>query len=144
MSFDLSFLFRRRFPLPGDLYPRLSEEKIKIGDSWTHKQELPQSQEVNIVIDSQYTLSRKEEKNGYNCVVIDSTISMIIEGGDQAKMSISGDGKGSGTTHIAYEKGILINSEAEMDFNMSISAPLPTGQQEIPTSTHQKIHLSLI
>jgi hypothetical protein len=126
-----------------NLYPRLPEKKLKVGDSWTQKQEFPQSQ-VNIVTEAHYTLSRKEQKNGYNCAVIDSTISMIIEGGDQAKMSINGDGKGSGTIHIAYEKGILINSEAEMDFNMSISAPLPTGQQEIPTSTHQKINLSLI
>ncbi|MCK5186324.1 MAG: hypothetical protein KAR43_04260, partial [Deltaproteobacteria bacterium] len=126
-----------------NLYPRLPEKKLKVGDSWTQKQEFPQSQ-VNIVTEAHYTLSGKEQKNGYNCAVIDSTISMIIEGGDQAKMSISGDGKGSGTIHIAYEKGILINSEAEMDFNMSISAPLPTGQQEIPTSTHQKINLSLI
>ena len=126
-----------------NLYPRLPENKLKVGDSWTQKQEFPQSQ-IDIVMEAHYTLSRKEEKNGYKCAVIDSVISMTIKGGDQALMNINGEGKGTGTTHLAYEKGVLVNSEAEMDFNMSISAPLPTGQQEVPTSTHQKITLSLI
>ena len=82
-------------------------------------------------------------KDNYMEVVL-SVISMTIKGGDQALMNINGEGKGTGTTHLAYEKGVLVNSEAEMDFNMSISAPLPTGQQEVPTTTHQKITLSLI
>ena len=126
-----------------NLYPQFPENKLKVGDSWTQKQEFPQSQ-INIVMETHYTLSRKEEKNGYKCAVIDSVISMTIKGGDQALMNINGEGKGTGTTHLAYEKGVLVNSEADMDFNMSISAPLPTGQQEVPTSTHQKIALSLI
>lgn len=126
-----------------NLYPRLPEHKIKVGDSWTQKQEISQPQ-IGIVIDSQYTFSGKEEKKGYNCAVIDFTISMSIKGGEQARMNIKGDGKGKGTTYLAYEKGLIIDSQIEMDLNMFILAPLPTGEQEIPTSTHQKIHLSLI
>lgn len=126
-----------------NLYPRLPERKLKVGDSWTQKQEIPQSQ-IGIVIESQYTLSGKEEKKGYKCAVIDFTTSMSIQGGEQAKMKIKGDGKGKGTTYLAYEKGFIVDSQMEMDLNMFIFAPLPTGEQEIPTSTHQKIHLSLI
>ncbi|KPJ59284.1 MAG: hypothetical protein AMJ42_02095 [Deltaproteobacteria bacterium DG_8] len=126
-----------------NLYPKFPERKLKVGDIWAQKQETPQSQ-MEVVIESQYTLSRIEKKEGYNCAVIDSTFSMNIKGGEQAKMNIKGDGKGRGTTYFAYEKGFLINSQIEIDFNMFISAPLPTGEQEIPTSTHQKINLSLI
>ena len=126
-----------------NLYPRLPATKIKVGDTWTEKQEFPQTQ-INVVIESQYTLSRKEQKDGYKCAVIDSVISMTMEGGEQALMNITGEGKGKATAYLAYEKGVLVNSEAEMDFNMSITAPLPTGQQDVPTSTHQKVILSLI
>ena len=129
-----------------NLYPKFPKHKLKVGDSWTQKQETPQSQ-IGVVIESQYTLSRIEEREGYNCAVIDSTISMSIKGGDQkTKMNMKGNGKGKGTTYFAYEKGFLVNTqvEIEMDLIMSISAPLPTGEQEIPTSTHQKISLSLI
>jgi len=126
-----------------NLYPKFPDHKLKIGDIWVEKQETPQSQ-MEVVIESQYTLSRIEEKKGYKCAVIDSTISMNIKGGNQAKMNIKGDGKGRGTAYFAYEKGFLINSQMEINFKMSISAPLPTGEQEIPTSTNQKINLSLI
>jgi len=126
-----------------NLYPKFPQHKLKVGDNWTQKQETPESQ-IGVVIESQYTLSRIEEMKGYICAVIDSTISMSIKGGDKAKMNIKGDGKGKGTTYFAYKKGFLVNSQIEMDLNMLIFAPLPTGEQEIPTSTHQKIHLSLI
>jgi len=126
-----------------NLYPKFPERKLKVGDSWTQKQEIPQSQ-MEIALEVLYTLSGKEEKQGYKCAVIDSVTTMSIKGGNQAKMSITGEGKGKGTTYFAYEKGILVNSQVEMDFNMSISAPLPTGDQKVPTSTHQKIDLSLI
>jgi len=129
-----------------NLYPMFPKDKLRVGESWTQKQEIPQSQ-MGVVVESQYTLSRVEEKKGYNCAVIDSIISMNIKGGDQkTKMNMKGNGKGKGTTYFAYEKGFLVNTqvEIEMDLIMSISAPLPTGEQEIPTSTHQKINLSLI
>jgi len=105
-----------------NLYPKFPERKLKVGDSWTQKQEIPQSQ-MEIAVEALYTLSGKEEKQGYKCAVIDSVTTMSIKGGNQAKMSITGEGKGKGTTYFAYEKGILVNSQVEMDFNMSISAP---------------------
>jgi hypothetical protein len=126
-----------------NLYPKFPEHKIKVGDSWTQKQDLPQSQ-LGVEVASQYTFVRREEKNEHKCAVIDSTISMNFKGGEGAKMNIKGGGKGKGTTYFAYEKGILVESEMEMDIKMSLSAPLPTGEQEVPTTTHQKIRLSLI
>lgn len=125
------------------LYPQFPEHKVKAGNSWTQKQEMPQAQ-MGVVIEYQYTLSKLEKKKEYNCAVLDYTISMTIESGEQTKMNMKGSGKGKGTTYFAYEKGLLVESEVEMDLTMSISAPLPTGEQEIPTSTHQTIQLSLM
>ena len=125
------------------LYPKFPERKLKVGNSWTQKQEIPQSQ-MGVVIEYQYTLPKLEKKKGYDCAVIDYTISMTIEGGEQTKMNMKGSGKGKGTAYFAYEKGLLVESEVAMDLTMSISAPLPTGEQEIPTTTHQTIKLSLI
>ena len=125
------------------LYPQFPEHKLKAGNSWTQKQEMPQAQ-MGVVIEYQYTLSKLEKKKEYNCAVLDYTISMTIESGEQTKMNMKGSGKGKGTTYFAYEKGLLVESEVEMDLAMSISAPLPTGEQEIPTSTHQTIQLSLM
>ena len=125
------------------LYPQFPENKLKVGDSWTQKQELPQAQ-MGVVIESQYTLARLEKKNEHDCAVLDYTISMTIEGGDETKMNMKGSGEGTGTTYFDYKKGVLVESGVEMDLNMSIAAPLPTGEQEIPTSTHQTITLSLI
>ena len=125
------------------LYPQFPEHKLKVGDSWTQKQEMPQAQ-MGVVIESQYTLSKLEKKKEHNCAVLDYTISMTIEGGEETKMNMKGSGQGTGTTYFAYEKGILVESGVDMDLTMSIAAPLPTGEQEIPTSTHQTITLSLI
>jgi hypothetical protein len=125
------------------LYPKFPERKLKVGDSWTQTQEIPQPQ-MDVVIESKYSLSKLEKKKECDCVVIDYTISMSMEGGDQAKMNLKGTGKGAGTTHFAYEKGMLVSSQVEMELTMSISAPLPTGEQEIPTTTHQTITLSLL
>ena len=125
------------------LYPQFPERALKVGDSWTQKQEIPQSQ-MGLVIETLYTLTRKEERNGYKCVVIDYTVSMDLQGGGEEKMKIEGSGEGKGTTYFAYEKGLLIGSDVEMDLKMAIDAPLPIGDQKIPTSTHQTIKLSLI
>ncbi len=125
------------------LYPQFPEHKLKAGNSWTQKQEMPQAQ-MGVVIEYQYTLSKLEKKKEYNCAVLDYTISMTIESGEQTKMNMKGSGKGKGTTYFAYEKGLLVESEVVMDLTMSITAPLPTGEQEIPTSTHQTIKLSLM
>jgi len=125
------------------LYPKFPEYKLKVGNSWTQTQETPQSQ-MGVVIESQYTLTKLDKKKDYNCAVIDYTISMTLEGGEETKMNMKGSGKGKGTAYFAYEKGLLVESEVEMDLTMTISAPLPTGEQEIPTSTHQTITLSLM
>jgi len=125
------------------LYPKFPEHKLKVGNNWTQKQEIPQAQ-MGVVIEYQYTLTKLEKKKEHNCAVIDYTISMTIEGGEQTKMNMKGSGKGKGTAYFAYEKGLLVESEVVMDLTMTISAPLPTGEQEIPTTTHQTIKLSLI
>jgi hypothetical protein len=125
------------------LYPQFPERALKVGESWTQKQEIPQSQ-MGLVIETLYTLTRKEERNGHKCVVIDYTVSMTMEGGGEEKLKIEGSGEGKGTTYFAFEKGLLIGSDVEMDLKMSIDAPLPIGDQKIPTTTHQTIKLSLI
>ena len=128
------------------LYPQFPERALKVGDSWAQKQEIPQSQ-MGLALETLYTLTRKEERNGHKCVVIDYTVSMTMQGGggeEEQKMKIEGGGKGKGTAYFAYEKGLLIGSDVEMDINMSIDTPLPVGDQKIPTATHQTIKLSLI
>lgn len=125
------------------LYPKFPDHKLKIGDSWTQKEELPQSQ-MNVVVESKYTYARREEKKGYPCAVIDYTVSLNIQGGDAAEMKVKGTGTGKGNTYVAYDKGMIIESKVDMDLTMSIAAPLPMGVQEIPTSTHQTIEMTLL
>ena len=125
------------------LYPKFPDHELKVGESWTQKQDLSHPQ-VGTLIECTYTLTKMEQKGDFNCAVIDYTLSINIEGGEEAKMSMSGTGTGKGTSYFAFEKGLLVSSQVEMDITMSIAAPLPTGNQEIPTTTHQKIELSLI
>lgn len=125
------------------LYPTFPDRGLKVGDTWTQKEELPQDQ-MNVMVESTYTFTRREEKNGHPCAVLDYTISMDIQGGDESDMKMKGTGNGSGTTYVAYEKGVLVESKVDMDLKMSIAAPLPMGEQEIPTTTHQTIVLTLM
>ena len=125
------------------LYPKFPDHKLKVGDTWTQKEELPQSQ-MKVMVESKYTFSRREERKGYPCAVIDYTVSMNIQGGDESQMKVKGTGTGTGNTYVAYEKGQIIESKVDMDLTMSIAAPLPMGEQEIPTSTHQTIELTLL
>jgi hypothetical protein len=100
---------------------------------------------MEMLIEYKYTLSKLEKKKGYDCAVIDYTVSMKVKGGDSAKTTnLKGSGEGKGTAYFAYDKGLLVESQIDIEFTMTISAPLPTGKQEIPTSTHQNIKLSLI
>jgi hypothetical protein len=125
------------------LYPKFPEQKLKVGDTWTQKEELPQSQ-MKVTVESKYTFTKREEKNGHPCAVLDYTISMNVQGGDESDMKMKGTGTGAGKTYVAYEKGLLVESKVDMDLKMSIAAPLPMGEQEIPTTTHQTIVLALI
>jgi hypothetical protein len=126
------------------LYPTFPDRRLKVGDTWTQKEELPQSQ-MKIIVESTYTFTRREEKNGHTCAVLDYSISMNVQGADDdEQMKMKGSGTGKGTTYVAYEKGLLVESRVDMNLKMSIAAPLPMGEQEIPTTTHQTIALTLI
>ncbi len=125
------------------LYPKFPDRALKVGESWTQKQDIPQSQ-MGITVEANYTFTRKEEIKGYKCAVIDYTVSMNLKGGGETKLNIEGNGKGKGTAYFAYEKGLLVESEFEMDLTMEIEAPVPIGEGKIPTTTHQTIKLTLI
>ena len=125
------------------LYPKFPEQKLKVGDTWTQKEELPQSQ-MKVVVESKYTFVRREEKNGHPCAVLDYTIAMNVQGGDDADMKMKGEGTGVGKTYVNYEKGLIVESKVDMDLKLIIAAPLPMGAQEIPTTTHQTIVLALL
>lgn len=126
------------------LYPKLPEKKLKIGDTWTQKEELPESQ-MKAVVESTYTFTNQEEKNGYPCAVLNYTIAMNIQGNDEDdKIKMKGTGTGTGTTYFSYEKGVLVESKLDMDLKMTVAAPLPMGEQEIPNTTHQTIVMTLL
>jgi hypothetical protein len=125
------------------LYPKFPDKKLKAGDTWTQKEELPESQ-MKVAVESKYTFTRREEKNGYPCAVMDYTISMNMQGADDPAMKMKGTGTGTGKTYVALEKGFIVESKVDMELKLSIAAPLPMGEQEIPSTTRQTISLALI
>ena len=106
---------------------------------------MPQPQ-MEVKVETQYTFSRKEERKGHQCAVIDYTISISIKGAGtgEEKMNIQGNGAGKGTSYFAYKKGLLVESAVELDMTMAIEAPLPIGDGKIPTTTNQTINLTLL
>ena len=124
------------------LYPKFPDRKLKMGDTWTQREELPQSP-MKVIVESKYTYTKREEKNGHSCAVLDYTIVMDVQGSDEA-VKMKGSGTGTGQTHVAVDKGIIVESKVEMDLKMSVAAPLPMGEQEIPTTTHQTIVMALM
>jgi hypothetical protein len=125
------------------LYPIFPDRELKVGESWTQTSKTPQS-EMGVAVESQYTFVRREDRKGYKCAVIDFTTSMTVKVTGEEAMNIEGSGTGEGTCYFAYEKGLLIESTAELDMNMAIETPLPIGDGKIPTSTHQIINLTLM
>ena len=126
-----------------NLYPIFPDRALKVGESWTQTSETPQA-EMGVAVESQYTFVRREDRKGYKCAVIDFTISMNIKVTGEEAMNIEGSGTGKGTCYFAYEKGLLVESSAELDLTMAIETPLPIGDGKIPTSTHQTINLALM
>ncbi len=125
------------------LYPTFPDRELKVGESWTQTSEAPQP-EMGVTVESQYTFVRREDRKGYKCAVIDFTISMNVKVTGEEAMNIEGSGTGKGTCYFAYEKGLLVESSAELDLTMAIETPLPIGDGKIPTSTQQTINLALM
>lgn len=103
------------------LFPDLAGKKVKIGDSWTSKDETTNSEggvDMHITLDSVDTLEGVETVNGMECIKVTAKFTGTVDGkGNQggAQVTIKGKSTGTGTWYFAYKKGIFVKSTAEMD-----------------------------
>jgi hypothetical protein len=130
------------------LFPDLAEKKVKIGDSWTSKDETINSDgevDMHITLDSVDTLRGVETVNGMECIKVTAKYTGTVDGkGNQggAQVTIKGKSTGTGTWYFAYKKGIFVKGTAEMDIK---STTVISGRNlTIPSTMKIKTETNLI
>lgn len=80
---------------------------------------------------SDYTLVGHESRSGYDCVKIDFTGTVTIEGNGKnfgMDFFIEGDGDLQGTLYFAPKEGLLVDSQNSVEMEMTVAV---TGQQNM-------------
>ncbi|MFC2167700.1 hypothetical protein ACFLRW_01860 [Acidobacteriota bacterium] len=102
-----------------DSFPDLSENPVKIGDTWTSDVPVIQTSdngESILLFTHVYTLESFEEVDGYECVKLSIDTTGTLEGttfqGGTELLS-SGTIKGTGTCYFAYKEGLFIKITAQ-------------------------------
>ena len=130
-----------------NLLPRLPEDNLKIGDSWTTPVDDRIQQgpiELAVKGESTSTLDGLETIQGMECVRINTRTKNRVEGSGNAMgqdIKISGDVKGSSTWYFAYRKGIFVKASVEEDASMKINLG---AMGEMPQNTKAKTTVELV
>jgi hypothetical protein len=119
------------------LFPDLAGKKVKIGNSWTSKDETINSEggvDMHITLNSVNTLQGVETVKGMECIKVTAKITGTVDGkGSQGgAVTIKGKSTGTGTWYFAYKKGIFVKGTAEMDIE---STTVVSGRNLIIPST---------
>lgn len=103
-----------------NLVPRLPEQPIKIGESWTVTEDevVPQGGlSINVHHESQHTLEGVETIAGMECMKITAKTTGTLDGtGKQMGMDVNfeGDLEGTSTWYFAYKNGMFVQSASEL------------------------------
>ena len=130
------------------IFPNLSDKPVKIGESWTTKEEVKDKSggmEVTIAVESINTLAGLETIDGMECVkiVANSTGTMTGEGQQMGQdIAIKADITGSSTWYFAYKEGIFVKSTGTSASKGSIE--VAAQGMTLPMTTESKSEVSLI
>ena len=128
----------------------LPKKPVKVGDSWTHKQELPLGPMGNLAIELQYSFTRWEDVEGVRCAVLEfeGTMAGTPPQPQQAQPQMrfnSFDGSLDGTTWFDPEAGQVVKTTTTTDMQMDMTVTVPKqGQQNIATETRQITTVELV
>jgi hypothetical protein len=130
------------------LFPDLAGKKVKIGDSWTSKDETVNHDEgfdMHITLDSVDTLQGVETVNGMECIKVTAKFTGTVDGkGNQlgAQVTIKGKSTGTGTWYFAYKEGIFVKGTSEM--NIKSTTIISDRNMTIPSTMKIKTETNLI
>ena len=113
------------------LFPRLPEQSLNIGDTWTMTDTIAEkydNEEVIMIIDSDYTLAGFEAINGFDCARITSVVTGTRTGkAIQQGVEMLSDGtmQGTGTYYFAKKNGYLVKdvSSITVDAKLVVQGP---------------------
>lgn len=123
----------------------LPENEINIGDTWTVTKTDSVENAGGVFINSgltTYKLVGKETYNGCECLKIESTSDMQIEGSGSMQgfdYVAEGSGKSTGTAYFDFEKGVLNGLMQKIELQMTLAG---TGQQNMIIPITQEITTS--
>jgi hypothetical protein len=131
------------------ILPDLPPNPVKIGDSWTSKQDYtePQSNmDVTIVIESEHTLEAYETVDSIECLRIKTESTATIDGkGDHGgtEITLEGDSETSTTWYFNYKKGTFVKATSESLMEGSVVISGQTNMS-IPMSRESKSEVRLV
>jgi len=106
---------------------KLPEGPVKIGDTWTDKQEenvpMPGDGSLKIITNYTYKLVEEVQKDNYPCLKVDVQLIQTLTGkfeqqGMVLSMEMNGDGKG--TVYFAQNKAMVLYSEISSNLEGAI------------------------
>ncbi len=132
-----------------NLFPKLPDNPMKIGQSWTVSEEKMEPQSglnINIKSESVNTLVALETVDGMECLKITTKTTGTMDGkGNQGGMDIDfeGDLEATSTWFYAYKKGIFVSANSE---NLVEGTAVVAGGQNmtIPITQESKTEVKLI
>lgn len=128
---------------------RFPENKIKVGETWSVQDTVSQDMmggKITSITNTNSTLVGKEEKLGYDCLKITFTGDTKSEGNTNMmgqKLFLEGAGKISGTVYFEPVKGFIVQSESNIDMDMTMAT---TGEQNmiIPMTQSLKNTMTIV
>ncbi len=132
------------------MFPNLTNEPIKVGDTWTTTDSLSEESSggsVHLSFESVNTLAGFEVIDGRECAKIAATFSGTIEGDGMsgpAEWTSEGVTEGTSTWYFAFEEGIFVRETTEGTGMGTVFAEGPQGSMAIPTSQDFTMEVRLI
>lgn len=131
-----------------EVFTDLPQKPVKIGDTWTSKEERTEPQggmQVHMVMNANHKLLGYEKVDGMECLKIETKGKGTLDGSGErngAQLSFEGDLETNSTWFFAYKKGILIkaNSDSFMEATIAVSGP---ADMTIPMTQDTKSVLKL-
>lgn len=130
------------------IFPDLSDKPVKIGESWTTKEEVKEESggmNVTIAMESINTLEGLETVNGMECVKIVAKSTGTVNGeGRQggADIAVKAEVTGSSTWYFAYKEGLFVKSTGKSTSKGSVE--VVAQGMSIPMTSESESEISLI
>jgi len=132
-----------------NLFPKLPDSRIKVGDSWKASDTIMEKTgegSVLIVINSVNTLQGFEEINGKNCAKITADFDGTIEGSGKegdAELTTTGTLEGNDIWYFAHDEGVFVKLNTE---GTATTMTIVKGEKkmEIPGTRRFTYHIMLV